>query len=127
MRLWIVSFVALVLGCSKPAPTPEEFGEPIGIELAGASWMVAVAAEKGHEIPGTAVPELATAFASAQTCTVDKFGSLNVAVKDGKLSAPVDPKMDPASACVARAIDGKAIKTIAATKLLVQIAPKAAQ
>ncbi len=125
MRSWIA--LLIVVGCSKPAPAVEEFGEPIGIELAGASWMVAVAPEKGHEIPGTAVPELATAFASAQACTVDKFGSLNVAVKDGKISAPADAKMDPASACVARAIDGKPMKTIGAMKLLVQIAPKASK
>ena len=125
MRLWIA--VCLVVGCSKPAPSVEEFGEPIGIEISGASWVVAVAPEKGHEITAASVPELATAFAGAKSCTVDKLASLNAAVKDGKISAPADPKMDAASACVARAIDGKPIKTIAPTKMLVQLAPKAAE
>jgi hypothetical protein len=101
----------------------EEFGEPLGIELSGTNLMVAVAAEKGHDIPAAAVPQLATAFASVQHCAIKEMASVHAVVKDGALSAPPDAKRGATSACVAQAIDGKPITSLSATKLLIQIAP----
>lgn len=118
--------LGILLACSKAQPTASatEYGEPIGIDL-GANLMVAVAAEKGHDVPGAAVPELAVTFAGVQKdCTVDKFTSLEVAVKDGVIAAPSDPKMSATAACVAKSVDGKHIKSLASSKLLIQVTPK---
>ena len=122
MRVLIVLTIAGVAGCSKAASV-EEFGEPLGIELSGTNLMVAVAAEKGHDIPAAAVPQLATAFASAQHCAIKEMASVHAVVKDGALSVPPDAKRSAASTCVAQAIDGKPITSLSATKLLIQVAP----
>jgi len=121
MRVAIVITVAFV-GCTKAA-NAVEFGEPIGIEITGANVMVAVAAEHGHEIAAASIPELATALASVKQCAVTGLASVHAAVKDGVISAPPDSKQDAASACVARAIDGKPVKSLSSSKLLVQVAP----
>ncbi len=122
----------MLVGCTKTESTgrasTDAFGEPIGIELSGANLMVAVAAEKGHEIPANAVPELASALAGVQKgCTISAVAQVTATVKDGALSAPTDAKMDASSACVAKAIDGKGVKSLTPGKILFQVAPGKAQ
>jgi hypothetical protein len=115
-------FVLTIASCAKAASV-EEFGEPIGIDLSGANLMVAVAAEKGHELPAAAVPELASALVGVQRCGIKEMASVHAAVKDGALSAPPDAKRKAAGACVASAIDGKPVKSLSSMKLLIQVAP----
>jgi len=120
-----------IAACTKASGGGAEFGEPVGIELSGANLMVAVAPEKGHEIPASAVPELASALAGVQRgCTIQDTAQVTATVKDGAIAAPQTPTMDAASACVAKAIDGKNVKSVPAGKILIQIAhgsAKAAQ
>jgi len=124
-----------LLACSKKNAPPHgetdevQFVDPVGIELSGENVMGAVAAEAGHAIPNEAVPELATALVAAlKACpevktTANALVSVRLDVEGGALHAP-DEKRDALNACVAKAMDGKPIKNIAPTKLLVQIAPK---
>jgi hypothetical protein len=126
MRPFFVLTIAFATSCAK-APSGDEFGEPIGIDLSGANLMVAVAAEKGHELPATAVPELASALVGVQRCGIKEMASVHAAVKDGALSASPDAKRNAMAACVASVMDGKPVKSLAPMKLLIQVAPAKAK
>jgi hypothetical protein len=109
--------------CSKKTEDSKtEFGEPVGIDLGGLH--VAVAAEKNHDIAPPQVLEIASAVGSVERdCKIRAFVSLTATVKDGTISAPQSASLDPAAACVAKTIDGKSAKSLAAGKILLQIVP----
>jgi hypothetical protein len=129
----LLIFLVLCVSCKKEQPVDQtKFGDPVGIELQGEGLMGAVAAEAGHEIPASAVPELATALVAATKACPDlkatvvsgKYVSVRATVKDGTIQSPPDGNREPLDACVAKAMDGKPVKTLPSTKILVQIASK---
>src|SRR5919108_555746 len=95
------TLLLLLVACSKhPVADDTQWGEPVGLDLAGEDLMAAIAVEAGHDLPSNAMPELATAMAGVtKACpSIKTIGSsaltIKMSVKDGSIVSPPDPKSE---------------------------------
>lgn len=102
---------ASLAGCAKP--TPDAYGEPIGIRLD--TLQIAVAATKGKDL-GSSVNDIAALFAGAsKACpelaklSADRMVRVKMSVEKGKLKAPASLPEEPVALCMTKALDGKTI------------------
>jgi len=120
-----LALLAAVAACLTACDDPKnevQYGEPVGIQIAGhgsvPALSVAVAVTKGRDVSATVGSMASAVFTAAAACpavvATVSAGSvirLTLAAQANVLHAPAKLSEDPGAACVAHALDGKAITT----------------